>query len=352
MLRAQPWLRLWALAATLAGLAAAANAHPMPAGQGTLNVVGQRVYFAVSLATADFPAIGTAPNEPLKMAAQFERSVVLRDANAVARWKEVLVFPATHDDPDHVMAMAVAEFAQPPQTLAVQMGMLGPQEVITLRATRTQDGTPGPKEVGMVSSAKPQFVFFAPWWQRLAAFAQEGFEHIMGGWDHLLFLVALLATGIALRRWAVLLTGFTVAHGLTFGLASLGWVQAPASLVEPAIAASIALVACMHLLGVRMRLRWELALVMALGLIHGLGFASALQSSAQGESALVSAYPVLGIVGFNLGVEAGQLVVAVLLYALVRGLQHLSPQERHPQWQRGLSAIAATVACYWLFQRI
>jgi hypothetical protein len=91
---------------------------------------------------------------------------------------------------------------------------------------------------------------------------------------------------------------------------------------------------------------------MALGLIHGLGFASALQSSAEGASALIHSYPVLGIVGFNLGVEAGQAVVAAVLFAVARGLQRLAPQARHLQWQRGLSAVAATVACYWLLQRV
>ena len=351
-------LRLWAIAITLGGLVGVgvgvgvAQAHPMPAGQGTLNMVGQRVYFVASLSRVDFPGLSAASNGPQETAAQFEQAVVLRDGKERAQWKEVLVLPSAHDDPDHVLAMAVAEFAQPPQTLEVQMDLVQAQEVITLHATRTQDGQAGPKEVGMLSSAKPQFVFFAPWWQRLAAFVHEGFVHIMKGWDHLLFLVALLATGITLRRWATLLTGFTLAHGLTFGLASLGWVQAPSALVEPAIAASIALVACLHLLGVRMRLRWELALVMALGLIHGLGFASALQSSTDGTSALVHSYPVLGIVGFNLGVEAGQAAVAAVLFALVRGLQRLAPQARHLQWQRGLSAVAATVACYWLLQRV
>lgn len=348
-----------ASAMCLRGLAAAffwcaglAWAHPMPGGQGTINVVGPRVYFAVSLAKADFPSLSQSVNEPQELATQFEHAVELRDGNAVAKWKEVLVLPFAQDDPEHVLTMAVAEFAQAPQTLAVQIDLLRPQEVVTLRAIRTQDGQPGPKEVGMVSSAKPQFVFFAPWWQRLAGFVQEGFEHIMGGWDHLLFLVALLATGMTIRRWAVLLTGFTLAHGLTFGLASLGWVNAPAALVEPAIAASIALVACLHLLGIHLRLRWELALVMGLGLIHGLGFASALQESAQGASALVAAYPVLGIVGFNLGVELGQAAVAAALYVAVSGLNRLAPQAGHLRWQRGLSAFAAAVACYWLVQRI
>jgi len=345
-------MRLWALSAAFLWWSGSGWAHPIAGGQGTINVVGQRVYFAVSLTKADFPAESQAKSDSQELTAHFKQSVVLRDGNAVAKWKEVLVLPPAQDDPDHLLTMAEAEFAQAPQTLAVQIDLLRPQEAVTLRAIRTQDGQPSPTEVGMVSSVKPQFVFFAPWWQRLAGFAQEGFEHIMGGWDHLLFLVALLATGMTLRRWAVLLTGFTVAHGLTFGLASLGWVNAPAALVEPAIAASIALVACLHLLGIHLRLRWELALVMGLGLIHGLGFASALQESAQGASALVAAYPVLGIVGFNLGVELGQAAVAAALYLAVCGLNRLAPQAGHLRWQRGLSAFAATVACYWLVQRI
>lgn len=355
------WLRLIALTNVLLVLCAGAAAHPTVARAGSLNVIGSRVYFVVTLTALDFKASGQASGgrpqtaqaslTPKELAAHFERAVSLHDGEQVAQWKEVVALPA-HDDADQVLVTSVAEFARLPRTLGVTMGLLGAQEAITLRATRTQNERSTELEVGLISKNKPQFVFFARWWQRLAEFAQEGFGHIMGGWDHLLFLVALLATGMTVRRWAGLLTGFTLAHGLTFGLASLDWVQAPAALVEPAIAASIALVACLHLLGVRMRLRWELALVMALGLIHGLGFASALQESGPSLAISAGAYPVLAIVGFNLGVEAGQAAVAAALFILVRALHYAAPQARHLQWQRALSAMAATVACYWLFQRI
>lgn len=355
MMRLLPW-RGWEFAALLLGCAGWAGAHPLPAGQGTLNLVGQRVFLVVSLAKADFVDSSSTPiaaaDQAADWAAKLQQAVDLRDGQDVAQWKEALVMASAPDDLDHVLAMAVAEFAQPPQTLALHMKLLGQKEVITLRATRTLEGQPGPQELGILSSAKPQFVFFAPWWQRLAEFAQVGFAHIMEGWDHLLFLVALLATAMTVRRWAVLLTGFTLAHGLTFGLASLGWVSAPAALVEPAIAASIALVAGLHLWGVRLRLRWELALVVALGLVHGLGFASAMQESGQALATQPGAYPVLGIVGFNLGVEGGQGAVALALYLIVQGLQRLAPQAHAMHWQRGLSATAATVACYWLVQRI
>jgi hypothetical protein len=164
--------------------------------------------------------------------------------------------------------------------------------------------------------------------------------------------VALWATGISVRRWAGLLTAFTVAHGVTFGLASMGWVSVSAALVEPAIAASIVLVSALHLLGLRMLLKWELLLVFGLGLVHGLGFASALREEGAGLLIALSPYPVWSIVGFNLGIEAGQCVVALALYAIVQVLRRLFAGQGDAVWQRSAGAIAMAMGAFWLVERI
>ena len=208
------------------------------------------------------------------------------------------------------------------------------------------------EEVGFLSPEQPRFVFFAPAYRHIANFFRHGFDHIMGGADHIVFLVALLASGISFRRWAALLTAFTLAHGLTFGLASMAWVSVPANLVEPAIAASIVLVAVFHLLELRINLRWELALVFCLGLVHGLGFASAMQDESGGQLLVLSPYPIWSILGFNFGIEAGQCVVAALLYLAIRMSRLIPIRNNEVMLQKFSGIFSLLIGTFWLVERI
>ena len=107
------------------------------------------------------------------------------------------------------------------------------------------------------------------------AFIAMGVEHILGGLDHLLFLLALLALARGLWQTVTIVTGFTVAHSITLSLAVLGVVDVPSRIVEPLIAASIVWVAVENLLAPSgIGRRWLIAAIF--GLVHGLGFASAL----------------------------------------------------------------------------
>ncbi len=164
--------------------------------------------------------------------------------------------------------------------------------------------------------------------------------------------MALLASGISLRRWAGLLSAFTVAHGVTFGLASMGWVTVSAALVEPAIAGSIVLVSALHLLRIQVLLEWELLLVFCLGLVHGLGFASAMRIEGAGQLIALSPYPATSIVSFNLGIEAGQCVVALALYALVQALSRFFPSKSYAVWQRMAGVLSLLVGTFWLIERV
>jgi len=155
-----------------------------------------------------------------------------------------------------------------------------------------------------------------------------GVAHILTGWDHLAFLLALL---LGARQWkGVILatTAFTVAHSITLALATLDVVAPSARFVEPAIAASIAFVAFENAARSAPAPRWRIAFVF--GLVHGFGFAGALR-----ELGLASERIVPTLLGFNLGVEIGQIgVIAVALPAIVwlcrfrafetRGLRGLS----------------------------
>jgi hypothetical protein len=152
------------------------------------------------------------------------------------------------------------------------------------------------------------------------SFLRLGVEHILSGWDHLLFLLALLLRGGGWLALAKIITAFTAAHSVTLALAALEVVTLPDRLVEAVIALSIAAVAAENLLGrpVLSR-RWLVSF--GFGLVHGFGFSSILR-----EIGLPTQGLLLSLLGFNTGVELGQaLVVAVALPALAL--------LRHTRWE-------------------
>jgi len=139
-----------------------------------------------------------------------------------------------------------------------------------------------------------------------------GVQHILGGYDHLLFLAGLLLVARGLRDVAKTITAFTAAHSLTLGLAAMGWVTAPPALVEPLIAASIVYVGVENVLRRQAASRWKLTFVF--GLVHGFGFAGALRELGIGSGGMTTAVP---LASFNMGVEAGQLAVAMTLLPMI-----------------------------------
>ena len=175
------------------------------------------------------------------------------------------------------------------------------------------------------------------------AFIAMGVEHILGGLDHLLFLLALLALARGLWQTVTIVTGFTVAHSITLSLAVLGVVDVPSRIVEPLIAASIVWVAVENLVAPSgIGRRWLIAA--GFGLIHGLGFASALTELDLSRDALVRA-----LVGFNVGVELGQIAfVAVVMPPLVWA----SRPGRLPRLPQILSVLVAAAGTVWLVQRL
>src|SRR5262245_36594146 len=140
-----------------------------------------------------------------------------------------------------------------------------------------------------------------------------GVEHILTGYDHLLFLLALVLIGGSLRSVLGVITAFTLGHSVTLAVAATGvWVPRP-TLVEPAIALSIAYVGIENCVRPDMRRRWRLTFLF--GLVHGFGFAGALR-----EVALSAAQVPLALASFNVGVEAGQLAVLAAVLPAVSWL--------------------------------
>jgi len=364
----------------------ALGAHVVETGHATVRLSGKQVFVAISipvaaLTGADDNADGVLDRAEIlahqaALIAQVQSGMALEGDGRKAVWSQMVLTPAPV--PEAPYAGAPAAWSAPPQLLVVgaaawdeapavvtldyslwsrtplaAIGAPGPVvETLKVNVSRTQGGKARAEEVGLLSPKQSRLEFFAPVQRHVANFARHGFDHIMGGADHIVFLVALLASGIHVRRWAALLTAFTVAHGVTFGLASMGWVSVSAALVEPAIAASIVLVSALHLLRMQVLLKWELLLVFCLGLVHGLGFASAMREEGATQLIALSPYPVWSIVGFNLGIEAGQCAVALALYALVRALRRLFARQGDAVWQRAAGVLSLAVGAFWLVERV
>ncbi len=141
-------------------------------------------------------------------------------------------------------------------------------------------------------------------------FIQLGFHHIMIGLDHILFVIALV---LGARRFGDVLkviTVFTIAHSISLALTALNWINFPSQIIEPLIALSIAFVAVENYLGFSSKFRF--AIVFAFGLIHGVGFAGALQLSDD-----ITWRSLLSLLSFNVGVEVGQALIIMLLFPLL-----------------------------------
>jgi hypothetical protein len=173
-----------------------------------------------------------------------------------------------------------------------------------------------------------------------------GFTHIVpAGLDHVLFVLGLFL--LSRQASAVLLqvTAFTVAHSITLGLSLYGVVSAPASIVEPMIALSVAYVGVENLMTSRLH-PWRVAVVFAFGLLHGMGFAEALAGLRLSPSSFVTT-----LVSFNLGVEAGQLAViaaAALVLAIVTKLRAGASGPAI----RFASAAIGVMGAIWTIQRL
>lgn len=247
----------------------------------------------------------------------------------------------------------------PGQRLTVRSGVsgrlaLGHRELLTIRSEdgrlhteRMLDAQSEPVTVSL-GARRGLTQIFSPVRQRTGSSAQFfslGVRHILGGYDHLLFLAALLLGVGRAAAIAKTVTAFTLAHSVTLALAVLGIVRAPAAVVEPLIALSIVFVGLENLLRDQVDSRWKTTF--AFGLVHGLGFATALQELGIGSGATGVVTP---LASFNAGVETGQLAIAMLLWPLIKGLNarpvlrlRVSPV---------LSALVVVAGAYWLAQRI
>ncbi|QAY69647.1 HupE/UreJ family protein [Xylanimonas protaetiae] len=208
-------------------------------------------------------------------------------------------------------------------------------------------------------------------WQRFGEFFLLGAEHLLGGIDHILFLLALIVGSRRLREVVLAATSFTVAHSVTFVLAALGLVKAPAAVVEPVIAASIAVVAAWHLVTLWRESRgagfvhvgalepartpWyaldragllRLGVVFVFGLVHGLGFAGAL-----GIDEAFSWRLLWSLLVFNVGIEVVQIGIIAVAFPLLVLLRRRAPRLAAAVGA-GVATLVAGMGLIWFVQRL
>lgn len=214
----------------------------------------------------------------------------------------------------------------------------------------------GPAREALLSAARPLEVDCgAPGTRggleahRLALdYVRHGLLHILHGWDHLLFMAALVLAVGTVWDLVKVVTAFTVAHTLTLACSALGWVRLPSQVVEPMIAASIVFVAAQNCGWPHRARGWTRLLVaFGFGLFHGLGFAGGLLEAMQGFSGLTVA---TAIAAFSVGVELGHQAVVLPVFGGMRILRGLRIRDAaRARWSRAGSACIALAGVCYLF---
>jgi hypothetical protein len=357
----------------LALCAAAAQAHVMVAQKGTLNIKGTNAYLMVSLPFSAFTGVDDDGDGLLSMAELQRHAPQLRQQFVAGAQLQVDGQPA----PFELLVLNLSALDERPQGPASQLLVMGHYALgegrpgaasPDLRFSMRLHGT-GPSEeridLAFTYADRTQVFAFTPDMSERALFRsgfallteqlRSGAKHVLGGADHLLFLMVVLAEAMAARRgWRhglLLITAFTVGHGLTLAGTVMGWFSFPPLVVEPAIAASIVIMALFTLRqlrrGVSMPASWQLMLVSACALIHGLGLGDALRSQGWRIDELPWA-----LAGFNLGVELAQLFVATLCVLLLLVSRRVVGPGASPALANVASLGGASLGMWWLLERL
>lgn len=356
----------WWLALSLLGTQAAA--HTSSTGLAQLSFNGDAAHYRLTLVTAEIGDTATLARRALagdaaaatQVAALLQAQLALAVDGQSCRVKRTRLQAAQTGD-DQVALLLDWQCPGVPGTVLLRdtLGKLFGEHYRTLAsigraAAAAQDAGTTPAAGGAASDGRQERIldrehpearldFGQPAPGGMAAFVKLGLDHILSGIDHLLFLAALLLGSRGLRSLLLTVTAFTLAHSLSLAAATLGWVPVDPRWVEPAVAASIVWVAVENL-WLRPQPWRRHALTFAFGLVHGLAFAEALVQLQLRGWPLARA-----LLGFNIGVEAGQAVVVLLLAPTLAWMAH---QAAAPRVERALSAGIAAMGILWLAQRM
>jgi hypothetical protein len=396
--------RALALAALLAVLAAPAAAHNRSTSYSTWELEGRsarvrfrvpqleltRLPWGVVAPPALAPDLGRYLTQSLRLESDGRACPVVDGPRALASPRD--------------RALVEWRVACPPGgPLAIESDFLAEQAPSHLHFARVRS-TGAPAVERVLSSAEPRWplpqadgVAAAPAGSTLGSYLLLGVEHIATGYDHLVFLLGLLLLARALGEVVTIVTGFTVAHSITLGLAAVGRVHPEPAAVEALIGLSIALVAAENgwllsgrgravpaavtallvgaaglalagagaipastLLGLALfsacyfaaasrsgrPVRLRAAIAFCFGLVHGFGFAGVLAEFALPQGRLLPA-----LLGFNLGVEAGQLAIVAVVWPALRGLARLREGAAQRWVVEAGTALVCALGVYWLVER-
>lgn len=264
-----------------------------------------------------------------------------------------------HSDGAYHVLMFVARCAAAPRELTVSYRLFADVDAQHRGLLRLVSGAKTRSDVlGAEHDERPYALDGGGEGEQFSSYFRDGVRHIWTGYDHVLFLIALLLPSVLQRRdgrWqgtddaraavmdtVKIVTAFTLAHSITLSLAVLDIVRPPSRLVEAVIAASVVLAAVNNLFPIFHRRRWQIAFLF--GLMHGFGFAAVLTDLGLAAGALAAS-----LVAFNLGVEAGQLAIVSVFLPVALWLRHSSFYRRGVVVAGSWSVVA--VAGLWFVQR-
>jgi hydrogenase/urease accessory protein HupE len=191
-------------------------------------------------------------------------------------------------------------------------------------------------------------------WPTVRAYLVHGINHILIGYDHLLFISALVLAAASVWDLAKVVTAFTLAHTLTLALSVFNIVALPSRVVEPMIAASIVFVAVQNIFSPRSSTGWSrLAVAFAFGLFHGLGFAGGLKEA---MSQMPSAALWTALISFSVGVEIGHQVVVIPLFGALYAARNWKAEQPRTEVARRIlklgSCAISLAGVYFLIQAL
>lgn len=347
------------IAVLLSVVSSHASAHLISAGSGSIIIQSDKTTLLVRVPVALFSGVdrdgdGLLQTEEIhtsrtRMIEQLEAAIQLRLGDQAGTVMDELLMVSVNPDQrkstNQIEWLRFLKFPQEALTQPVTVSM-SPAALTSnyiLQVRRFHDA-----ETAVLSQDYTSHTFLKNAWGTFLGFFEQGVAHILGGYDHVVFLLTLLTAAVSARRWLVVLTSFTLAHGVTYGLATFGVLQVSPQLIEPVIAFTIVLAAGVNLMGWRPALMVEAAAVFSFGLFHGLGFASSMAQLFKEQR-----FPLSSVLGFNVGVEVGQVAIAGLLALLMVAMSRATQPWRDTRLlANAFSWLAVVVGVYWFIERV
>ena len=357
-------LRQWLLVFVLAWASVSiAHAHLVVSQRGTLNIVGDGAYMVLSLPVSAMSGFdddhdGLLSVDELRahgasIESQIQQGVSLTSDQGRSALEGIMLNTAPPDSTPTAPSthlVVLGRFAIPAQAtdLKIALRLFGTradeqtEQIAVTRGTESQLITLTPEH--------PQGSVLPSAWASFAEQVRLGAVHVLSGADHLLFLLVVLAAAWNLRQVVLALTCFTAGHAVTLVACVWYGLSVPASVVEPAIAATIVGMALFDRWSVHRSLTnaiaIRLSLVVVCALIHGLGLAGALSDlGVDGMGKVVS------LVGFNVGIELGQIAVALTAALVMRVVRQLGGPIGMAKITRLASYLSMALGTFWFFQR-